>query len=72
MFISTQLIRALCEWKTGNFTDLSSPNCQSVMHFDNVRSRILTKLVENELSKTDSWKLLQIIVSQDVDSSTEL
>jgi hypothetical protein len=57
---------ALCEWASGEFTDLSAPACQSAMHFDNISSRITTKLVENRFRSSESWQKLQVIVGQDV------
>jgi len=59
-------MRVLCEWASGKFTDLSAPACQSAMHFENISSRIATKLVENRFRDSDSWQKLQLIVGQDV------
>ena len=49
-------MRALCEWASGDFTDLSAPSCESAVHFQTVRSRLLTKLVENEFCETKSFQ----------------
>lgn len=57
-------MRALCEWSTGGFTDLSAPSCKSVLHFRGVHSRLLAKLVENSFCDTASWNVLQIAVSE--------
>lgn len=56
-------MRALCEWATGNFIDISQPSCESSRHFEVVHSRLLKKLVESKLCETESWVTLQKAVS---------
>jgi hypothetical protein len=55
-------MRALSEWATGDFIDLSHPSCESAMHFKALHSLLLTKLVQNKFCKTVSWMALQVVV----------
>ncbi|KAI9444417.1 hypothetical protein BJY52DRAFT_1194328 [Lactarius psammicola] len=60
------LMRALCEWATGDFVDLSHPGCESAMHFETLRSRLLTKLVENKFHESEPWMDLRVKVGMEV------
>lgn len=62
----SQLMRAVYEWASGYFTDLSAPSCESAMHFESVHSRLLKKLAENKFCETESWKALGVVVSQEM------
>jgi hypothetical protein len=59
-------MRALCEWATGDFIDLSDPSCESAMHFETVRSRLLTKLMENKFRENESWQGLRVVIGNDL------
>jgi hypothetical protein len=56
-------MQALCEWDSGDFVDLSTPSCESAMHFQTVRSRLLTKLTNNNFRDTKAcWALQQFVI----------
>ncbi|KAH9988507.1 hypothetical protein BJV77DRAFT_964401 [Russula vinacea] len=58
------LLRALCEWASGDFMDLSISSVKSALHIKTVRSRLLKKMTENEFQGTNSFEALQVAVSQ--------
>jgi len=57
-------MRALCEWASGDFIDLSTPSCEAAMHLQTIRSRLLTKLVDNKFRETKSCQTLWEVVNQ--------
>jgi hypothetical protein len=59
-------MKAVYEWVSGYFTDLSSPSCRSAMHFETVHSRILRKLEINKFCQTESWQAHGEVVGQDM------
>jgi hypothetical protein len=57
-------MKALYEWSTGGFIDLSRPNSEFIVHLENIGSRIVTKLVQNKLRDSELWKQLEVNVGQ--------
>ena len=59
-------MRAIYEWSSGYFTDLSAPSCESAMHFETMHSRLLKKLAENKFRESESWQALGAVVGQNM------
>lgn len=54
-FVLIQLIRALNEWSSGEFVDLTSLDSASLIHYGDIEQRLKAVLSTFKQSRNDAW-----------------